>query len=514
MKNLKMLNHIQSLLFGLCLLLGLSSCNEIKINPKELEKETGTTGNTSNIVFAGIDSIDQVTDSTMRLNWTNHADASAYQIYRMVSGIASYITTVAAPASTISLTAFTPNTSYTFRIRALDSTGAQDVNTTTKTVSTNLAPNVPSAIALQTPSASPSLINTPIIRVSGVKSGDVVKLFTNSSCTTQVASGTAAGTTIDLTTSALATASYMFYANSTNSYANASACSSATVAYERAACPTNFLEVPSNSNVGTTTDFCVAKYEMRCVGSSCPTSTPGTNAVATSQAGGTPWAFITHPDSITACSNLNAINGVSNKYFLISNPEWMTIARNIESVDSNWSNGTAGSGVLPIGWTDLNSGAAPSTGAGCLYNNGSDTCAATGTFKYKRTHTLSNGEVIWDLAGNVWEWINWVVTPANKAYVAARPINTAQGFEEFRDLNVNVGATDEMKPSTWQPLFLTLTSADGIGRYDAGINSTGGYAVRGGAFWYGDSSGIFTLDVNSDPSASYSILGFRCVYRF
>ena len=25
----------------------------------------------------------------------------------------------------------------------------------------------------------------------------------------------------------------------------------------------------------------------------------------------------------------------------------------------------------------------------------------------KRTHTLSNGEVIWDMAGNVWEWTSY-----------------------------------------------------------------------------------------------------------
>ncbi|MEA9357240.1 fibronectin type III domain-containing protein [Bacteriovorax sp. PP10] len=507
-----MLSYFRSSLFTFCLIIGLSGCNEIKVNPKALQREIGTVGS-SDIVFAGLTSIDQVTDTTMRLNWTNNADASAYQIYRMVAGTPSYITTIPAPASTLTLTGFTPNTSYTFRVRALDSTGATDVNTTTQTITTNLAPNVPSGIALQTPSASPSLVSTPTIRVSGVKSGDVVKLFTNSLCTAQVASGTAAGTTIDLTTSTLAVAAYTFYANSTNTYTHTSACSSATVAYVISSCPANFLGVPFNTNVGTTTDFCVAKYEMRCVGASCPTSTPGVNAVATSQSSGTPWTNINHPDSITACSNLNAINGVSNKFYLISNPEWMTIARNIESVDSNWSGGTAGSGVLPIGWTALNSGPAPSTDASCLYNTGSDTCAATGAFKYRRTHTLSNGEVIWDLAGSVWEWIDWIVTPANKAYVAARPINTAQGFEEFRDLDVNVGATDEMKPSTWQPTFLNLTGADGIGRYDPGINSTGGYAVRGGAFWYGDSSGIYTLDVNSEPNASYGILGFRCVYR-
>lgn len=508
-----MLPYFRSSLFVLCLSLGLSSCNEIQVSPKALEKETGTTGN-SNIVFAGISSIDQVTDSTMRLNWTNNADAVAYQVYRMVAGTPSYITTLPAPASNIVLTGFTPSTTYTFRVRALDSTGANEINSATQTSTTNFAPNVPSGIALQAPSASPSYVSTPTIRVSGVKSGDVVKLFTDSSCTAQVASGTAAGATIDLTTSTLIPAAYAFYANSTNTLTHVSACSTATVAYVKTGCPNDFLEVPFNTSVGTTTDFCVAKYEMRCVGASCPTSTPGVNAVATSQSGGTPWTNINQPDSITACSNLNAINGVSNKYYLISNPEWMTIARNIESVDSNWSSGTAGLGVLPIGWTNLNSGPAPSTDASCLYNTGSDTCATTGLFKYRRTHTLSSGEDVWDLAGDVWEWIDWTVTPANKAYVAARPIATDQGFEEFKDLNANIGGADEMKTSTWQPFFLTPTGVDGIGRYYAGTNSSGGSAVRGGAFWYGDSSGIFTLDLNSQPSASFGVLGFRCVYRF
>ena len=464
--------------------------------------------------FAGVTSVTNKTDSTLTINWTNNASASAYQIYRMVSGTPSYLTTVTAPASTVSLTGFTPNTAYTFRVRALDSTGTSDINTATQTVTTNLAPDVPSGIALQTPSYTPALISTPTIRVSGVKNGDVIKLFTDSSCTAQVASGTAAGTTIDLTTSTLTPAAYTFYANSTNTLTNASACSSATVAYVRNACPTNFIAVPFNTGVGTTTDFCVAKYEMKCVGTSCPTATPGANAVATSQSSGAPWVSITQTNSITACSNLNAINGVSNKYYLISNPEWMTVARNIENVDSNWTNGTAGSGILARGWTNgSNTAVASSTDASCLYNTGANTCGATGTIDYRRTLNLSNSEVIWDLSGNVWEWVNWQVTPANKAYIAATPIGTDQGWKEFKDLNTNVGGSDEMKPSTWQSTFLTATGTEGIGRYYAGTNSSGGAALRGGFWVNGTYAGAFTLDLYYSSVASDSNIGFRCVYR-
>lgn len=93
------------------------------------------------------------------------------------------------------------------------------------------APAVPSALALQTPSSSPDDDNTPTIRVSGVESGDVVKLFTNNTCSTQIASATASGTTVDLTTSVLTDASYNFYATSEDAAGNVSSCSTTTVSY-------------------------------------------------------------------------------------------------------------------------------------------------------------------------------------------------------------------------------------------------------------------------------------------
>ncbi len=156
---------------------------------------------------------------------------------------------------------------------------------------------------------------------------------------------------------------------------------------------------------------------------------------------------------------------------------------------------------------------APSTAPSCLYNVGANQCGATGTFDYRRTHTLSNNEDIWDLSGNVWEWVNWQVTPANKAYIAATPIDTEQGWKEFKDLNTNVASVDEMKPSTWQSTFLTATGTEGIRRYYTGINSTGGAALRGSIWDYGLNAGAFTLSLSPSSHASATDIGFRCVYR-
>ncbi|MBS1963193.1 MAG: hypothetical protein JST04_13335 [Bdellovibrionales bacterium] len=93
-----------------------------------------------------------------------------------------------------------------------------------------VAPTAPNAIALVTPATSPGTNATPTIRIGGLVSGDTIKLFSDA-CTTQVASGTAAGVNLNLVSSSLADGSYTFYANSTDAAGNISSCSTATVAY-------------------------------------------------------------------------------------------------------------------------------------------------------------------------------------------------------------------------------------------------------------------------------------------
>ncbi len=93
------------------------------------------------------------------------------------------------------------------------------------------APTVPTGLALSSPSSSPDRDNTPTIAVSGVVSGDTVKLYSDITCATEVASGIASGTSINLTAFTLFDGTYNFYAKSIDAANNASSCSTDTFAY-------------------------------------------------------------------------------------------------------------------------------------------------------------------------------------------------------------------------------------------------------------------------------------------
>ena len=98
------------------------------------------------------------------------------------------------------------------------------------------APSVPSGLALQDTTSTPGNDDTPQIRVSGVTSGDVIKLYKNNTCTVGnlMGSGTASGATIDITSSSLGSdGTFDFYATASDTLGNESACSSATVQYVR-----------------------------------------------------------------------------------------------------------------------------------------------------------------------------------------------------------------------------------------------------------------------------------------
>ena len=246
-------------------------------------------------------------------------------------------------------------------------------------------------------------------------------------------------------------------------------------------CPTGWVD----SGYG----FCVMQYEARNV-----------SGVATSTASGTPWVYVTQTQAAAACSALG------NGAHLITNAEWMILARDIESVSSNWSSGTVGSGNLARGWTAnlsygdtwTNANFAPSTGSTCLYNTGANACGSTGTFLYRRTHTLSNGQTIWDLSGNVYEWTHDICTTGT-----GTGYWQGAGWFEWTDSSLS-----DYEKITAGPIG-TYTATNAVGRY-YGCSANGNGFLRGGHWADGSYAGLFFLYLGNAPSNSNSNFGFRC----
>lgn len=246
-------------------------------------------------------------------------------------------------------------------------------------------------------------------------------------------------------------------------------------------CPENFIEVPGNATYGTS-GFCVMKYEAKNVG-----------GVATSQAAGAPWASISRNNATTRASE--ACDGCH----LITEAEWMTIAANVYNVASNWSSGVVGTGYIYSGHNDSNPNSAIAAGT-----NDSDGYTGTGNSSpsnQRRTLTLSNGAVIWDFAGNLWEWTDGSIA-SNK------PGKTGQTVWEptaYDDGSLQWGGL----PSTSRPPVL-LNHSQGVGQlYSNPTDSTNRAYRRGGHWGNGSVTGIYGLHLGAIPTGTDPSIGFR-----
>lgn len=472
-----------------------------------------------NLIFLGIDSVDGITDSTATLRWSHVTGSTVYQVFQVTDSSPIYIASVEAPGESYSLTGLSAAREYSYIVRAFDSEGLHDNNTKKALFTTANAPTAPSSLSLSNPTISPGFDDTPTILISGVKNGDTVNLFSDSSCSTLVGTSVASGSAVELTTNILTPAVYTFYAQTNGE--NPSNCSTANVTYEYAICPTGYVSVPANPVVGVNSNFCVMKYEAKawndtnsngiidagevdsdgCGEGACTTGNWATIPTykPVSQEANLPWRRISQDPARNACNSLNA-SGETN-YALISNPEWMALVRNIEAQNANWSGGLVGNGLLLQGNNGLNTVSS---------YDGSDPESGSGR-DLKAMHVLSNGEEIWDISGNVWEWVDWNVTPANKAYssVDGGPVTA---WRELTVLDRLIGTTDEMFVQSWQPANTNFNSSQGVGQYFA-RSSSGGAAVRGAASSNGIEAGVFSLDLFNVFTNTDINIGFRCVYR-
>jgi prepilin-type N-terminal cleavage/methylation domain-containing protein len=255
------------------------------------------------------------------------------------------------------------------------------------------------------------------------------------------------------------------------------------------ACPSGFITVPGSSTYSTS-DFCVMKYEAKNAGGNIPVS----------QASGSPWGSISQTNAISYSQNVAGCSGCH----LITENEWMTIAQNVLSVPSNWSGGLVGSGYIYSGHNDYTPGitlAADSNDA-----NGYAGETNTGGNQL-RTLTLSTGQVIWDFAGNIWEWTSGTST-TNQPGKTGDSVYT---WNEWPAVNITGALSTNVFPSgTGITGASSWNSSNGIGQIYSKASEVGlrGF-IRGGSFTGGNSGGILTLSFDLAPSGSATNVGFR-----
>ena len=287
--------------------------------------------------------------------------------------------------------------------------------------------------------------------------------------------------------------------------------------------PMNWIQVPGNSTFGTPA-FWVMKYDAKCVSGSTPLISPqDTNyhvydnatqpCVApyyvASAPNGYPIADIDHTDASTYCSNIGA--------HLIRNDEWMTIADNVAGVSSNWSGGSVGNGYLYSGHND--NAPANALQASANDNNGYYHETNTGG-NQRRTLTLSNNNVIWDLAGNVWEHVARSTNDSgdNINTMSVPSCSNASASWEWcqygNSTTPYVSAyTSDVVQSLVAPPNSSWNSNQGVGQvytYGTGGNQGTSVFIRGAPWGNGSHVGAFALYLNWGTGSAYGDVGFRC----
>ena len=269
--------------------------------------------------------------------------------------------------------------------------------------------------------------------------------------------------------------------------------------------PGTWILVPGDPDYGTS-DFCVMKYEAKCEqanGQLC--SDPGIEEIPNSTAANTPWVNISQEDAKAECASLG------EGFHLITNEEWMTIGANVANIGFNWDGGVIGTNRIASGHSDSDPSMACAANADDVnaYVESDCTGAAGGDdFSNRRTHQLSNGEVIWDLAGNVWE-----LTSLFNKDDKPTPVGT-NWSELFSVTGTSSLSLTKLIPTNGLKPFWddTWDAGESIGQYYPGEAGTGGALLRGGVLDNNQSTGIFAASLHLEPYEINALVGFRCTY--
>lgn len=277
--------------------------------------------------------------------------------------------------------------------------------------------------------------------------------------------------------------------------------------------------------------FAVAKYEMSYDDDSLTANSSGwdwntvayTNAVANwwivSKAGRFPIADINQGNTIAACKSIQIWTWTITPH-LITNNEWMAIARNIEQQDSNWftdtnknrylSNWLSGDELHWCGWTSTSIYWWRTRAAKTWAWNDSKWCDV------KRQHQLSNWNIIWDLSGNVWEHVNKANTIdwSNYNNWMTEFDSTAGNWDwifQWHKTWWNASTLDTVRPKYWPSNATYTHTINWVWNIHWKYTTTANNIFdRGGRARSGAHAGVFTLDLTWSTADQNRDVGFRC----
>ncbi|MFA5917124.1 MAG: type II secretion system protein [Candidatus Gracilibacteria bacterium] len=285
-------------------------------------------------------------------------------------------------------------------------------------------------------------------------------------------------------------------------------------------CPEGFIKVPGNEEF-MQPGFCVAKYEMTYTDADTPNTCDGSCPIGENTVNQTDWNTVTYTGvkipvsmagkypiaDINQTQAIDACKSMGEGYHLITNNEWMTIARDIEANQVNWSGNAVGSGYIYNGVSDSYMGCGDTTNTKTIYASltrgwvtktggglGNTACDT------KRQLQLSNGEIIWDLAGNVQEHVNKANTIDGSLYATGTNRDPCSAVDRYYNWNECIDKSFGPSNPTWN----YLQGMGGVWDYDGTV------FLRGAGASNQDYVGGFALNLSWSAGQISRTVGFRC----
>lgn len=99
----------------------------------------------SSVSFSGATSVSNETSSTLTVNWTHVDGAAVYLVFSVSGGVLTYLASVEAPTASATLNGLAAGTTYSLRVKMVDTTGVMDDNANDISGTTSLT-EVPESI--------------------------------------------------------------------------------------------------------------------------------------------------------------------------------------------------------------------------------------------------------------------------------------------------------------------------------------------------------------------------------